>query len=450
MNIRGLIVPLFLTLLFAIGFNYFLGRKAKEAPQEEVASGQVYEVKHEPQAVAPLRWDIDFIEHEDRTADQVQFETDYAQLTFSTAGAVLDKISFKHGKESLIDIDNVDRQQKAFLLAFDGKTPFYYNLQEKKETEESIVLNYSASFEGNLVHKIFTINKKYPEMSLQIALDKKATDLSKMRLFFPAPQVTGMKANQVCAFVNEVTNVQTLKVYNKLNEIMNKTWRKPSIFGAADQFFVHGMTHDQDNFVYRAAFNSDLPQDILMMQLESAEIKGAGSWLLKFYVGPKQASIMGAVDPRLEQLLNYGILSPLIKIVLLVLNFFYKYIKNYGIAIILLTLLIRLLLLPFTIQGQLNLEKSMKSQADLQKKTQYLKQKYHNDPERFRQEQAELYRKHGFGKMAAGCLPLFLQLPVFIVLNRLLSSAIELYHASFLWIPNLSAPDPYYILPILT
>lgn len=450
MNIRELIVPLFLATLFAFGLHFFLGRKGKEELKGEVASGQVYEVKHEPQAVVPLNWDIDFIEKEDKSAELVQFETNYALLTFSTAGAALEKIAFKHGHEMLIDIEGGDRQNKAFLLAFDNKTPYYYILHEKQENEESITLDYSCSFDGGLIHKIFTINKKSPEINLEIKLDKHdARYLKKMRLFFPAPQVTGMKADEICAFVNEA-NVQSLKIYHKLNEIINKTWRKPAIFGAADLFFVHGMTSDPDNFIYRAAFNSTHDQGILFMQLESSEIKEAGSWRLKFYMGPKQASIMGAVDPRLEQLLNYGILSPLIKVVLLVLNFFYKYIKNYGIAIILLTLLIRLILLPFTVKGQQNLEKSMKSQADLQKKTQYLKQKYHNDPERFRQEQAELIRKSGIGGLAGGCLPLFLQIPVFIVLNRLLTSAIELYHASFLWIPNLSAPDPYYILPVLT
>ena len=122
--------------------------------------------------------------------------------------------------------------------------------------------------------------------------------------------------------------------------------------------------------------------------------------------------------------------------------------KSPHTAIILLTILIRLLLLPLTIKGQRGMDQVMKNQAELQKKIQYLKQKYSDDPERFRQEQAELVRKHGMGGVS-GCLPVLLQFPIFIVLNRLLSSAIELYHASFLWIPNLSAPDPYYILPII-
>jgi len=217
----------------------------------------------------------------------------------------------------------------------------------------------------------------------------------------------------------------------------------------SDKFFVHALIKDVDNFTYRAAFQTLEGNDILFAQLESSEIKLPGVWHLQFYMGPKQLSVMSVADPRLEQLLDYGIFSPIIKIVLPVLDFFHKYFKSYGLAIILLTLLIRLLMLPFTLKGQLNMERMQKSQSEMQKKLQYLKQKYKNDPERFRQEQAELYKKDGMGNML-GCLPLLLQIPIFIVLNRLFTSSIEMYHTSFLWIPNLSAPDPYYVLPVLT
>ena len=69
------------------------------------------------------------------------------------------------------------------------------------------------------------------------------------------------------------------------------------------------MTSDPDNFIFRAAFSLIEDHKLLLAQLESHEIKSSGSWNLKFYMGPKQATIMGAVDPRLEQLLDYGIFA---------------------------------------------------------------------------------------------------------------------------------------------
>jgi YidC/Oxa1 family membrane protein insertase len=125
------------------------------------------------------------------------------------------------------------------------------------------------------------------------------------------------------------------------------------------------------------------------------------------------------------------------------LKFLYSLIGNYGLAIIVLTVLVKLLLLPFTYKS----EASMRQQAEVQKKLAYLQQRYKDDPEKLNQERTELIRKHGMPGLG-GCLPLLLQLPLFIALSRVLYSSIELYKAPMWWIPDLSASDPYYILPI--
>jgi len=138
-------------------------------------------------------------------------------------------------------------------------------------------------------------------------------------------------------------------------------------------------------------------------------------------------------------------LSPISHPILSFLNYLQEKVGNYGWAIILLTLLLKLLLLPFTLYT----EKSMRKGVEMQKKMDYLQKKYKNDPEKLEQERLELIKKHGVPGVA-GCLPLLLTLPVFIALNSVLANAIELYGASFLWITNLYAVDPYYILPMLT
>jgi YidC/Oxa1 family membrane protein insertase len=154
---------------------------------------------------------------------------------------------------------------------------------------------------------------------------------------------------------------------------------------------------------------------------------------------------MSAVDDRLEQVLDYGFWSSLSKIILKILNFLYGYVKNYGLAIILFTLLFQLLLMPLSISSQ----KSIEKQADLNRKIQYLKQKYRNDSERLQQEQAELLRTHGVGGLMGGCLLVLVQAPIFLALSRLLSNCFELYNERFLWIPDLASYDPFYILPLL-
>jgi YidC/Oxa1 family membrane protein insertase len=107
--------------------------------------------------------------------------------------------------------------------------------------------------------------------------------------------------------------------------------------------------------------------------------------------------------------------------------------------------LIKLVLLPFSLKG----EQSMKKQREFQKKIAYLQQKHKANPELLNEERNELMRKQGVGGMIGGCLPILLQIPIFFALNKVLSSSFELYQAPMLWIPDLSATDPYYILPVL-
>jgi YidC/Oxa1 family membrane protein insertase len=153
---------------------------------------------------------------------------------------------------------------------------------------------------------------------------------------------------------------------------------------------------------------------------------------------------MTQVDPRLAQVAqSHGWLSPLVAILLFLLKWLYSYVHNFGWAIILLTALMKLVLFPFTFRGERGLAKSEESK----KKLAYIEQKFKHDPDRLALERAEFIKKHGLPGLS-GCLPLLIQFPLFISLNKLLYQAPELYKAPFLWIPDLSATDPYYILPL--
>ena len=142
--------------------------------------------------------------------------------------------------------------------------------------------------------------------------------------------------------------------------------------------------------------------------------------------------------------MQYGWLTFIAKPMMQFLIYLKEKTGNYGIAIILLTLLLNLVLLPFRLKG----ERSMKKQAEFEKKRAYLQQKFRDDRESYERAMAELINKQGV-PMLTGCLPMLLNIPVFFSLNKILSSAIELHGAQFAWLPDLSAQDPYYILSIL-
>lgn len=162
------------------------------------------------------------------------------------------------------------------------------------------------------------------------------------------------------------------------------------------------------------------------------------------YAGPKEYDRLKALRVSLEDIIDYGWFSAVAKPLFWVLKLFYSFVKNYGLAIILLTILIRIIFIPLTNKSQ----RSMKAMQALAPKINEIREKYKKDPQRMNREVMELYKKHKVNPMG-GCLPMILQIPVFIALYNVLMYAIELRGAPFyLWIKDLSVKDPYYILPI--
>ena len=125
--------------------------------------------------------------------------------------------------------------------------------------------------------------------------------------------------------------------------------------------------------------------------------------------------------------------------------FFYGFFHNYGMAIIFLTIVIKVITLPLTTKGM----KSMKAMAKLQPEMAALKEKFVNEPQKMQAATMELYKKHGVNPFS-GCLPLLIQIPIFFALYKALLLAIELKGAPFFgWLVDLSEKDPYYITPII-
>lgn len=171
--------------------------------------------------------------------------------------------------------------------------------------------------------------------------------------------------------------------------------------------------------------------------------QGANSYLI--YTGPKEYDRLKKFNVGLEHIVDFGFFSILARPLFWLMKVFYSIIPNYGISIIMLTILVRIPFIPLINKGQ----KSMKKLQDIQPKMAEIREKYKKDPQRMQREIMELYKRHKVNPMG-GCLPLLLQIPVFFALYKVLLIAIELRGAPFmLWINDLSAKDPYYILPIV-
>lgn len=168
-------------------------------------------------------------------------------------------------------------------------------------------------------------------------------------------------------------------------------------------------------------------------------------------IGPKEIDSLKNFGYDAKKLINFGFFGAIVEVLLLGLKAFYRFIPNWGMAIILMTLVIKIIFFPLTYSST----KSMAKMQEIQPKIKALQAKYKKarrdleERRKLNEELMKLYKEHGINP-AAGCLPILIQLPVFIAFYRLLVIAIELRRSPFiLWIKDLSSRDPYYILPIL-
>jgi YidC/Oxa1 family membrane protein insertase len=165
----------------------------------------------------------------------------------------------------------------------------------------------------------------------------------------------------------------------------------------------------------------------------------------RVYLGPKKTENLRKYGVGLQSSINYGFFSIIAIPLMELLKFFYRFTHNYGLAIIILTIIIKVLFYPLT-------QKSYKAMKDMQKISPLLtelKEKYKDDKERLNREVLALYKKHRVNPVG-GCFPILLQMPVFFALYQILLNSVELRHAPFyFWITDLSSKDPYYITPII-
>ena len=204
---------------------------------------------------------------------------------------------------------------------------------------------------------------------------------------------------------------------------------------------------DQQTYTYQARKVPN--KDIYLFSFTSQTwVVLAGQKEIKeasFYMGPKDQVKLKKVSPGLDLTVDYGFLWWLAQPLFYLLTFIHGWVNNWGIAIIFLTIIVKSLLYPLSAASFRSMAKMRKLQPEMAR----LKERYGDDKQQFSQAMMALYKKEGANPLG-GCLPMLLQMPVFLALYWSLMESVELRQAPFfLWIHDLSAMDPYFVLPIL-
>ncbi len=228
------------------------------------------------------------------------------------------------------------------------------------------------------------------------------------------------------------------------------------------RFFVTGFASTQTNCGFTAKLSRDVTKPVYTLNEVSARVLFPGRVLgqgetftrdYTLYVGPKKLSLLQEMGNRMDAVMDFGFFTWFCKLLVPTLNFFHMIIPNYGIAIILLTFLVRIIFWPLTHKSTV----SMKKMQELQPKLKEIQKQFKDNPQKMQQETWAVYRENKVNPMSS-CLPMLIQIPVFIALFTVLRSAVELRYAPFLWIVDLSEPEnllagvlpmPLNILPFL-
>jgi len=450
------IIAFVLSFIVLVGWSLFFGPKQEQAPVEKkIPSGDVPEKasevqksspsSHPPQPTAPKELPKEIISKSDEK--EIEIDTPLYTAVFSNAGPTIRSFKLKKYRQTtapdspLIDLVTLKKEMGDFLvMSFDthsaGKRPspvFHVD-------QDAIRLGPESS-PRDIVFRAVT----------QVDLNVDVTNRSespiegafKGNLKAMPPQDKG----SYYAYVGFA-----LLLNNKLEEIEvedpsdEKTVRGPVGWAAyEDTYFMSAIVPDVPSegiFTGRHLSSGILEGTYLQppVTINPSDLK---SCRYELYLGPRDLGILKKFGKDLDQAINFGWTDIIAKPLLYVLRFFDEYIHNYGVSIILLTILVKILFWPLTHKSY----KSMKEMQKLQPRMAKLREKYKNDKQKLNQEMMALYKTYKVNPMG-GCLPMIIQIPVFFALFRVLGNCIELRHAPFmLWINDLSAPDRLFNFP---
>jgi YidC/Oxa1 family membrane protein insertase len=467
------ILAFILSFIILVGWSLFFGPKQEQTPVEKPvpADAETEEISDARKAVPPARPaqapDAEATRPTDLPSEEekeIEIDTPLYTAVFSNVGPTIRSFKLKEYRQTtdpsspMIDLVSLKKEMGDFLLiGFDnhsspqkGRTVFH--------VEQDEIQMGSGAAPKDLVFKGTTPDGIDVVQTFRFHPDRYKIDLSvDVTNGSPSP-VEGVFRGSLRTLPPQDKGGYyayvgfALLVNNKLEEVSvedpsdEETVRGPLGWVAyEDNYFMAAIVPDapsEGTFTGRH-LSSGVLEGIYVQPPVSINPSGMKSSQCELYLGPRDLGILKDFGKGLDRAINFGWTDIIAKPLLYVLRFFDSYIHNYGLSIILLTILVKILFWPLTHKSY----KSMKEMQKLQPLMAKLREKYKNDKQKLNQEMMALYKTYKVNPMG-GCLPMLVQIPVFFALFRVLGGCIELRHAPFaLWINDLSAPDRLFHFP---
>ena len=402
-------------------------------------------------------------------------------ITFNPKGGTIESIYDKNNDVNLILTEEGDNN--AFMLYWgkDKSSPiddvFDYSVETKEiqgKNENITQVAFSRSYREETTGTEFVVEKKFAvpendEYMIQMAVSLYTKDGSPIPINIDSQMYTVSVGSQVGPEFQSLNgNYDYRRVYYRLADKNSRKTVNSGNFTSSDsmgwagvvgKYFAFLLIPETQNVVTLTeavqTTGETIPQKNTIYMSRAASGESKTTDVYSFYCGPQLSSTLGIYDNakdnvfglsnhQLKKALDVSWLSWLEKILKVLLEVFYFLIPNYGVAIILLTILTKALLIPLSKKGT---ESTAKMSA-LQPKLQELQTKYKDDPEALNNAMAKLYKEEGINPMGS-CWPMLIQFPIFIGLYGLLNKDFSLIGAMFIpgWITDLSIPETIFTLP---
>lgn len=405
------------------------------APQQKIADTASPTVSIDTSTISKPRTPT--VSEEELTA-----ETDNLVLTFSNLGGAIKGIVLKSFKESNSDsnlqlINLTDPTE--YILSISSTTDPKIDCAEYEGERVGDSIIYKCNIDDLFITKKYTLYKSKYGISLDIDI-KNMSDSQKSfsyRIVGGAGLTEKRKEDQRSLEVSSSINGKLVghKKPKAGQRIIN-----PGVVGWSALKNKYFSLIIKPAMVSRSQFYNENTDGLLVMGVDAEPINihpnSTISNKFTLYAGPSSIQTLKELNMGLEETMNYGFFGGISKVMISVMGLFYTITRSWGVSIILLAVALNLLLFPLTVKSF----KSMKKMQELHPQMELLKKQYKDSPDKLNKAMMELYKKYQINPLS-GCLPILLQMPIFIALYSALMKAIELRNTSFLWIKDLSAPD---------
>lgn len=400
----------------------------------------------------------------------IHVETDRLIAEINTAGGEVSRVGFPTYPVALDKPDvpfqlldnhlpNVFVAQSG-LLSSQGSAPDHHALfvadmthfQMADGQEELKVQLLWTGEDGINVIKTYTFHRGSFVINLDLEVQNTSSQLWKGRVY---RQFQRTKMGRESAFIytyNGGVVSSAWDPYEKVEYDDMATWKPEQSYNkggwaAMLQHYFLGAwvpSKDEANHFYTKALADG--RYLLGLSSEERSVAPGNSihFVTQLYTGPKDQRLLASIEPNLRLTVDYGVLDILAKPLFWLMSHIHGLVKNWGLSIIVITILIKLLFYPLSAASY----KSMANMKRLSPKLQQLKERYGDDRQKMSKAMMDIYKKEKINPLG-GCLPILIQIPVFIALYWVLLGSIELRQAPFyFWIHDLSQKDPYYVLPL--